>query len=385
MHHNHPRWVDLGEAIAIDRAIGAWRKALRDPNRTDVKRLARAVDDKVMLPIRSLLAEAPGETRRLLIAPDGSLNLIPFAALVDERKRYLVERYTISYLTSGHDLLRLQISSPSKSAPLIMANPVFGRVETLAMQASQNSENSQAGDQAWGEIDPTIVFFQPLPGTEREALAIKAVLPEALALLRREATETALKQFKAPRILHIATHGFFLKDQEAPPAEGLGVPGDDPLRLPARMSTWAAKIENPLLRSGLALAGANEHRNCDDDGVLTALEVASLDLWGTRLVVLSGCDTGVGEVMNGEGVFGLRRALALAGSKTQVMSLWPILDYKTGSLMADYYRRLLKGEGCGDALRQIQLEMLKDAKRRHPYYWASFIQAGEWANLDGQR
>jgi CHAT domain-containing protein len=102
-------------------------------------------------------------------------------------------------------------------------------------------------------------------------------------------------------------------------------------------------------------------------------------------VVLSGCDTGVGEVMNGEGVFGLRRALALAGSKTQVMSLWPVLDNKTGSLMADYYRRLLKGEGCGEALRQIQLEMLKRTKLRHPYYWASFIQAGEWANLDGQR
>jgi CHAT domain-containing protein/tetratricopeptide (TPR) repeat protein len=381
----HPRWVDLGEAVAIDRAIGAWRKALRDPNRTDVKRLARAVDDKVMLPVRSLLAEAPGETRHLLIAPDGSLNLIPFAALVDERKRYLVERHTISYLTSGHDLLRLQISPPCKSAPLVMANPVFGRVNTLAMQASQNSGNSQAGDQVWGEIDPTIVFFQPLPGTEREALAIKAALPEASALLRGEATETALKQFKAPRILHIATHGFFFKDQEAPPAESPGGPGDDPLRLPVRMSKWAAKIENPLLRSGLALAGANEHRSGDDDGVLTALEVASLDLWGTRLVVLSGCDTGVGEVMNGEGVFGLRRALALAGSKTQVMSLWPVLDNKTGSLMADYYRRLLKGEGCGEALRQIQLEMLKRTKLRHPYYWASFIQAGEWANLDGQR
>jgi CHAT domain-containing protein/Tfp pilus assembly protein PilF len=381
----HPRWVDLGEAATIDRAIGAWRKALRDPKRTDVKRLARAVDDKVMLPVRSLLAKAPGETRHLLIAPDGSLNLVPFAALVDERKRYLIERHTISYLTSGHDLLRLQTSPPSKSAPLIMANPVFGRAETPAMQASQNSENSRAGDQVWGEIDPTVVFFYPLPGSEREALAIKAALPEASVLLRRDATETTLKQLKAPRILHIATHGFFLKDQEAPPAERRGVSGDDLLRLPVRLSKWAAKIENPLLRSGLALAGANERRSGDDDGVLTALEAASLDLWGTNLVVFSACDTGVGEVKNGEGVFGLRRALALAGSRTQVMSLWTVSDNKTGSLMAGYYRRLLKGEGCGEALRQIQLEMLKDANRRHPYHWASFIQAGEWANLDGQR
>jgi CHAT domain-containing protein/Tfp pilus assembly protein PilF len=381
----HPRWVDLGGAAAIDRAIGAWRKALRDPNRTDVERLARAVDDKIMRPVRSLLAEAPGETRRLLIAPDGSLNLIPFAALVDKRKRYLVERYSISYLTSGQDLLRLQISPPSKSSPLIMANPVFGRVETIAGRARQNPENSQAGDQVWGEIDPTVVFFQPLPGTEREALAIKAALPESSVLLKGEATETALKQLKAPLILHVATHGFFFKDQEAPQTGGRGVSEDDLPRLLAQLSRRAVKIENPLLRSGLALAGANEHRSGDDDGVLTALETASLNLWGTKLVVFSACDTGVGEVKNGEGVFGLRRALVLAGSETQVMTLWPVLDNKTGRLMAGYYRRLLKGEGRGEALRQIQLEMLKDPKQRHPYYWASFIQAGEWANLDGRR
>lgn len=148
---------------------------------------------------------------------------------------------------------------------------------------------------------------------------------------------------------------------------------------------WAAKIENPLVRSGLALAGVNQHRGSDDDGLLTALEAASLDLWGTKLVVLSACDTGVGKVKNGEGVYGLRRALVLAGSQTQVMSLWPVSDRETRRLMAGYYRRLMKGEGRGEALRQIQLEMLKEAKPRHPYYWAGFIQVGEWANLDGKR
>jgi CHAT domain-containing protein len=93
----------------------------------------------------------------------------------------------------------------------------------------------------------------------------------------------------------------------------------------------------------------------------------------------------VGEVKNGEGVYGLRRALVLAGSETQVLSLWPVLDNRTVSLMAGYYGRLMKGEGRSEALRQIQLEMLKDVKLRHPHYWGSFIQAGEWANLDGQR
>src|SRR6266498_2774595 len=379
------QWKELGEAKAIDEAVARLRKALRDPKRADVSRLARVVDDKVMRPVRTLLGAIPGGTRRLLIAPDGSLNLIPFAALVDERGQYLVERYTISYLTSGRDLLRLQLAPRSSNAPLIVANPAFGRVETLAARAGQGSGDSQSGDQAWGQIDPDMVFFQSLPGTEHEALAIKAVLTEASVLLREQATETALKRSKAPRVLHIATHGFFLGDQEAPPMETRSPPSDDQLRLPMRLSKWASKVENPLLRSGLALAGANERRGGDDDGVLTAMEVASLDLWGTRLVALSGCDTGVGEVRNGEGVYGLRRALVLAGSETQVLSLWPVLDKETRNLMAGYYRRLLKGEGRGEALRQIQLGMLKDAKLRHPYYWGSFIQAGEWANLDGRR
>jgi CHAT domain-containing protein/tetratricopeptide (TPR) repeat protein len=380
-----PRWADLGDAASIDRAVAAWRGVLRDPYSEDVKKLARTVDEKVMRPVRSLLGEVHGGTRRLLIAPDGLLNLIPFAALVDERNRYLVERYTISHLTSGRDLLRLQRSQPSKNAPLIVANPIFGWVETITAPADQKSGDSQAGDQVWGQIDPTTVFFQSLPGTQREALAIKAVLPRASVLLREEATETAIKRSKAPRVLHIATHGFFLDDQEAPPVEMAGVPGDGPLRLPVQLSKWAGRIENPLLRSGLALAGVNEHRSGDDDGVLTALEAASLDLWGTRLVVLSGCDTGVGEVKNGEGVYGLRRALVLAGSETQVLSLWPVLDNRTVSLMTGYYGRLMKGEGRGEALRQIQLQMLKDVKLRHPHYWGNFIQAGEWANLDGQR
>jgi CHAT domain-containing protein/tetratricopeptide (TPR) repeat protein len=381
-----PRWVDLGEAVAIDRAVDGWRRALRDPKRTDIKQLARIVDERVMKTVRSLLDEMPGVTRRLLIAPDGALNLIPFAALVDELDRYLVERYAISYLTSGRDLLRLQTSESSKNAPLVLANPLFGRAAAVAAHMNQysGSPGNQAGDQGQARVNPKHIFFQSLPGTKHEALAIKAVLSDAVVLVREEATEAALKKARAPRILHIATHGFFLNDRETPSAEIRGVSGDhNPHASNQGFDKGAARIENPLLRSGLALAGVNEHRGGDDDGLLTAMEAASLNLWGTRLVVLSACDTGVGEVKNGEGVYGLRRALVLAGSESQVMSLWPVSDRETRSFMAGYYGRLLKGEGRGEALRQIGLEMLKDTKLRHPYYWASFIQAGEWASLDG--
>ena len=140
-----------------------------------------------------------------------------------------------------------------------------------------------------------------------------------------------------------------------------------------------------MLRSGLALAGANQSSNENTDGILTALEVAGLDLWGTKLVVLSACDTGVGAVKNGDGVYGLRRALVLAGAESQVMSLWAVSDRSTSDLIVGYYKRLLQGAGRGEALRQAQLQMLNDKARRHPYYWASFIQTGEWANLEGKR
>src|SRR5262249_6096884 len=183
------------------------------------------------------------------------------------------------------------------------------------------------------------------------------------------------------RILHVATHGFFLEDVVVSPTPSgrgvtLKVKGADLIDV---------QVDNPLLRSGLALAGANLHRSGDDDGVLTALETAGLDLWGTKLVVLSACDAGVGEVRNGDGVYGLRRALVLAGSESQLMSLWPVNDNTTRDLMIAYYTELNGGGGRSEALRQVQLRMLSQLESRHPYYWASFIPSGEWANLNGKR
>src|SRR6266540_3062799 len=348
-----PQWVDLGEVEVIDRAVEAWRRALRDPRRTDVKQLARGMDDKVMRPVRALLqsglGEMRGKIRRLLIAPDGSLNLIPFAALVDEQGRYLVERYSISYLVSGRDLLRLQVRQPSKSEAVVVADPDYGET-VVAAQSKRRDVGLPSGmpQTAGSNVSLSQVYFPPLRGTAGEARALKAMLPQATVLTGERATEARLKQLSSPKILHLATHGFFLRDQ-------------DP----------NSPVEISLLRSGLALAGANLRRGGPDpadDGILTALEAAGLDLWGTKLVVLSACDTGVGEVKVGEGVYGLRRALALAGAETQVMSLWPVSDTGTRDLMIGYYKALQRGEGRGEGLRRVQLEMIKSRDRRHPFY-----------------
>jgi CHAT domain-containing protein len=160
-------------------------------------------------------------------------------------------------------------------------------------------------------------------------------------------------------MLHIASHGFFLHD--------------------------AGAVENPLLRSGLAFAGANLTQRSHEGALLTALEASGLDLWGTRLVTLSACDTGVGEVRNGEGVYGLRRAFVLAGAETVVMSLWAVSDTVARETMVAYYRGLRAGGGRGDALRRAKLAIMKRPGRQHPFFWASFIQSGEWASLDGRR
>jgi CHAT domain-containing protein/Tfp pilus assembly protein PilF len=383
LHRNTaPKGVDLGDAKTINAAVGRLRAALRDPSRNDVQQLAQAVAAKVFQPLQSLVAD----DKRMLVSPDGQLNLIPFEALLDGQGRYLVERFSITYLPTGRDLLRMQVPRESKSAPLLVADPSFGEpVGTMIARAPGTKGRLSRSTSARRSIttgeDLSSMYFAPLGGTAQEARTIKSLFPEAQVLTGQLATKAALKQVEAPRLLHIATHGFFLLDPEnstALESPKTGVNG-------TRTTSAGARLENPLLRSGLALAGANLNKGASDDGILTALEASNLNLWGTKLVTLSACDTGVGEVRNGEGVYGLRRAFFLAGTESLVMSLWPVSDYVTRELMTDYYSGLKRGFGRGEALRLAQLAMLKRKGRQHPFYWASFIQAGEWANLDGQR
>jgi CHAT domain-containing protein len=336
-----------------------------------------------MQPIRPWL----GDAKHLLISPDGALSLIPFEALVDEERRYLLQRFSCTYLSTGRDLLRLQIGRESKSNPIVFANPLFGepnldaaaRSATAASQspvfagkrvAGRRQTSTRASD--WSEV-----YFAPLTGTALEAQAIKSLISDADIMTGRRATESTLKNVSAPRIVHIATHGFFLTEADGSSSNASSES--------TRAINASVKIQNPLLRSGLALAGANLHRGGDDDGILTALEASGLNLWGTKLVTLSACDTALGEVKNGEGVYGLRRAFVLAGTESLVMSLWPVSDFVTRELMTNYYKGLKHGQGRAEALRNVQLRMINRKERVHPFYWAGFIQSGEWANLDGKR
>jgi CHAT domain-containing protein len=368
-----PAAVDLGAARELDRVVAAFRRALAD-RRQDVREWARKLDALTMERIRPLL----GDATRLVVSPDGELNLIPFAALVDPQDEYLIEQYDLSYVTSGRDLLREPIATGKVGLPLVVGGPDFGAVPS----------SSLGNPEAAGDL-PAIL--EGLAGAAAEAVAIGKILDlsEERVLIGPAATEGAVKAAKRPRILHLATHGFFLSGLPVAAARESS---------PDLLSERANETrQDAYLKSALAFAGFNhrQDRLTADDGVLTALEILELDLRGTELVTLSACETGVGEARVGNGVFGLRRAFALAGARSLMTSLWQVADDATERLMISWYTQIQEGVPGAEALRQIQLAALRgeplpatrrahargvrpgvDSKQvssRHPYYWASFL------------
>jgi hypothetical protein len=371
--------------------------------------LREAVFDK-------LAAALKGRTR-LLLAPDGGLTRLPWEVLPTADGRRLLDAYQISYVSCGRDVLRFGAASTGQPGePLMLADPDFDlevddvpsprsaqpklgfwsrllrrpqptppspkavTASALATTAHHTGRRSHDLDR-----DRSRYHFDRLPGTRAEGETIAGLLGvrpwlDAAALERRLKTAC-----RSPRILHLATHGFFLPDQPRDPGhDRLGL-GFEPMRELGRFS--GPLPENPMLRSGLALAGANTWLKAGkppdeaEDGLLTAEDVSGLDLLATELVVLSACETGLGQVHVGEGVVGLRRAFVLAGAKTLVMSLWKVPDEPTRELMEEFYQRILAGEGRADALRQAQLTM--KAKYPDPYYWGAFICQGDPAPLRG--
>jgi MYXO-CTERM domain-containing protein len=361
LRRNGPvRAMYFEESGLIENVVNQFRGGLADPERRDVGDPAWRLYQMTISRIEPLF----GDAKRILISPDGALNLVPFAAMLDVKHKFLAERWAFSYLSSGRDLLRFKIDGGAGKQPIVIANPDYDAGGAAA--GGNGGGSTRSGDLSRAK-------FSALPGTQGEADAIHKIIPKAAMYTAAAATEATLKQVHGPEFLHIATHGFFLantsKDQRG--SRALVLEKDVPA---AERPTF--RIKDPLLRSGLALAGANVKRGGDDDGILTALEASGLDLHGTKMVVLSACETGIGELSYGEGVFGLRRALVIAGSETQVMSLWKVDDDATRQLMSSYYEELMKGAGRSEAMRDVQLAMMKNKDTAHPFYWASFIVSG---------
>ncbi len=380
--------VDLGPAAPIDSAALRLRDALARGN-VAYLHSAQALHELVFRRLVPLL----GKARRLFLSPDGQLALVPFAALHDGH-RFLIETFDITYLTSGKELLRRPEELPAARSVVVLADPDFGATPAASSLSTQappalaersaalerffSTWRSQLPDKPW----PRLV------GTRKEAEAIKRLFPDAHLLLGSDATKKALLKLETPGLLHIATHGFFLEDGAAPAAVRVE---EDSARVSARRvehfgaiaETGPNRSPDPLLRSGLVLAGGSAPSGSyrKEDSWVTALELAGLDLWGTQLVVLSACETGRGDVKLGQGVYGLRRALVMAGAETVVTSLWKVDDETTRELMEGYYGNLLAGQGRAEALHGAMRALRQ--KKPHPYFWAPFIAIGQDAPLRG--
>jgi CHAT domain-containing protein len=374
--------IDLGDAVRIDAAVADAREAVAEfashANALDEAKASAEVE-AALEPLANMiwkpLAEATVGAKELILSPDGALWLAPWAALPIENGKYLLEKFKIRYVTSGRELVDKPLDPVEVGAPVVVADPDFN------LSPGKASGDSIAA-QSWTarRSDALGGVVERLPGTAREAQAItpsleKIARARPLVYLQERATEQQFKQIRRPRVLVASTHGFFLEDQQFKPQPGemlgglLIESGDAP--------------ENPLLRCGLLLAGANRRREAAanvDDGVLTGLEIVGTDLRGTEMVVLSACDTGVGEIRSGEGVAGLRQAFQLAGARSVMASLWQIPDEETVQLVNDYFGYLSEGQTKSEALRSAQLARIADHRERrgaaHPYYWAAFTITG---------
>jgi len=346
-----PQWIPLGEAASIDVGVDAVLAMMRKDADAAATRVAlRRLDELLLAPIRDRLAGQG--VLHVILSPDGKLNLVPFEVLIDPQGHYAIEQWLVSYVTSGRDLLRLGSRLAPRSTATIVADPDYGPGPP----------------------------FGRLAGTRAEVQAIAGYLSNPRALTGEHATKLALAGLEGPAVLHIATHGFYARGTAAPAP--VPPPGSErgmfieATALPAPPPT--VDPSDALDRAGIALAGANSR----PDGIASARELASYDWWGTQLVVLSACESGVGAVPSGEGVYGLRRALVLAGTQAQVVSLWNVSDVGAGALMREFYGALARGVGRAQALRAAKLAMLHQPQYAHPYYWAAFIAAGDWRPLD---
>ncbi|MFZ4396917.1 MAG: CHAT domain-containing protein, partial [Kiritimatiellia bacterium] len=361
----------LGSMRTIAPKIQALRRALVRASTDEWSAAARELAVDIVHPLLAGI----GDATMVFIAPDGLLHLVPFGTLPDRSGRMLVERTDLTYVNSGRDLLPRPRVNTTTQPPLILAQPDY---DAYAAGGGRKPDNEIGGL-------GTGMLFLPLPGTGSEGEAIRGLLAGARLVTGQQAGEATLRDAHSPEILHIATHGFFL-DEDGLLGEGLrGIKRKEPPAPVARAQrptiTPDFRIyQHPSVRSGLALAGANRFEGGRDDGILTALEVMDLDLRGTELVVLSACETGLGDAVSGSGVFGMRRSFMEVGARTQVLSLWKVHDEATRDLMTRFYRNILAGEGKVSAMRHAQLALRREQKDwQHPFFWAAFVVAGDWS------
>jgi len=377
--------VLLGGAEAIDALVSRWREVVADPPKiglgptpgTTIEASA-SIGDALRKAVWDPVVRRLGEERLVMVVPDGGMHQVNLAALPDGDGRFLVEaERAFHHLSSEKDVD--ETSRPPRGRGLLaLGAPDFERglrpSEPAGVIAHRGGSSRLVQD---------LPKFLPLAGARAEVEEIAGVWKqgpaeadrsEAQLLLGQTATERGLASLAPGKdIIHLATHAFVDTARMLP--QPSGVRG-----IPPRF--------NPLLSSGLAMAGANSRADAgvqgmdDNDGILLGEEILSLDLSGVSWVVLSACSTGLGPIQAREGVQGLRRSFQAAGAATVITTLWEVEDSATRVWMTALYRARQQGMTTAEAMRQASRELIAEARRRervpHPYYWGGFIATGDW-------
>ena len=387
-----PEFLVLGEQKDLERVPLTDYRRLVAVSETDSKRpagLGRRFYSAFWQPLEAKLKGV----NRLYISPDGILNQVSLGVVPGNDGRLLMEAYDLRTVNSTRDVIRGEVP-PGPGTAILVGNPKFELGDTdqrATLESARPARTEAAPAKTVQAADTQGLTGQrsrdlrggaltELPETQQEIEDLAAVLKrkawKVQTFTGAAALEERVKNTRQPRVLHLATHGFFEVDQPRRLGDGAGWIGDK----------LASALEDPMLRSGLYLAGANRVLKGNspgpdmDDGILTAYEASQLDLQGTELVVLSACETGLGKIEAGEGVFGLRRALQVAGAQAVLMSMWSVPDQETRELMVLFYKKWLGGKEKHQALREAQLEMREKVKARYgedlPLYWGAFVLVG---------
>jgi CHAT domain-containing protein/Flp pilus assembly protein TadD len=346
-------WVPLGSAAEINAQVSLDQKYMR--KRVHESVLADVLHGLFASLCQPVLAALPGGIHRLIVSPDGTLNFISFATLLDPQDRFLADDFEIDYVSSGRDLLQKTEMMPVTKKLVVFADPDYLHLPGMPVRKAR-PRTARAEDDA---------LLPPLPGTQREALFLQqeAARDGLQSQVYREgdASKANLAGIDSPYVLHLATHGLYLSEADFPTVPGSSTEQGNSL------------AAQPMTRSLLALSGAEVTLRDwkkgifpppSNDGLLTAQDVAHLKLAGTWLVVLSACDTGAGEVRDGEGVLGLRRGFAEAGARNLLMTLWTADDTETVDLMEAFYHQALQTGDAAGALAQAQRASLDRLRRK---------------------
>jgi CHAT domain-containing protein len=294
--------------------------------------------------------------QKIYLAPDGVYNEINLNTLTDSTGQSLIDQVSVHIVTTTKEIIPLKTKRTSSKKTVLVGRPSY-RINGLDINGPKSRGETGTRTSRWLEN----ASFADLPGTQREVEEIAAIVKKSAPVeiyIGENAREEVIKKTTDAGVFHIATHGFFIAEQ-----------GNEL----EKYKKYEDNFSNPLLRSGIVLAGVENIKSSEEqeDGILTAMEVCNLRLENTDLVVMSACETGLGEVRYGEGVYGLQRAFRIAGAKAMIMSLWKVDDQATQEMMVRFYTHWTTAGDMRTAFELAQKEIRE--KYKYPFYWGAFV------------